>query len=58
MLNGQPADIHKITTATGIDTAALADALIAEGICAEITPDLAEGYADMLTPNISVSTAG
>jgi hypothetical protein len=50
LLSGQPANIHKITTATGIDTAALADTLIAQGICAELTPDLAEGYADMLTP--------
>ncbi|MGH3853989.1 MAG: JmjC domain-containing protein [Pseudonocardiaceae bacterium] len=50
LLSGQPADIHEITTATGIDAAALADALTAEGICTEVTPDLAEGYADMLTP--------
>jgi hypothetical protein len=35
--------------ATGVDAAALAAALIAEGICAEITPDLVEGYAGMLT---------
>jgi hypothetical protein len=39
-----------LTQRTGIDTAALAHALIAEGICAELTPDLAEGYAGMLTP--------
>lgn len=31
-------------------TIILAEALIAEGICAEVTPDLAEGYAGMLTP--------
>jgi hypothetical protein len=49
LLSGQPASIHEITTATGIDTAALADTLIAQGICAELTPDLAEGYAGMLT---------
>lgn len=50
LLSGQPANIHEITTATGIDTAALANTLIEQGICAELTPDLAEGYADMLTP--------
>jgi JmjC domain len=50
LLSGQPASIHEITTTTGVDTATLADALIAEGICAEVTPDLAEGYAGMLTP--------
>lgn len=51
LLSGQPANIHAITTATGIDAAALANALIAEGICAEVTPDLAEGYAGMLIPH-------
>jgi hypothetical protein len=50
LLSGQPASIHEITIATGFDAAALADALITEGICAEITTDLAEGYAGMLTP--------
>jgi hypothetical protein len=51
LLSGQPASIHEITTATGINAATLADTLIAEGICAEVTPDLAEGYAGMLTPH-------
>ncbi len=44
---------HTITrqvTTFGVFAAALADTLIAEGICAEVTPDLAEGYAGMLTP--------
>ncbi|MGH3874121.1 MAG: JmjC domain-containing protein [Pseudonocardiaceae bacterium] len=50
LLSGQPTGIHAITTTTGVDAAALADVLIAEGICAELTPDLAEGYAGMLTP--------
>jgi Cupin superfamily protein len=49
LLSGQPANIHEITTTTGIDAAALANILTAEGICAEITPDLAGGYAGMLT---------
>jgi hypothetical protein len=49
LLSGQPASTHEITMATGVDAAALAATLIAEGICAEITPDLAEGYAGMLT---------
>ncbi|MGB8994089.1 MAG: hypothetical protein WCC65_02110 [Pseudonocardiaceae bacterium] len=50
LLSGQPVNIQEIITATGVDAAALADALIAQGICAEVTPDLAEGYAGMLTP--------
>ncbi|MGH3901448.1 MAG: hypothetical protein ACRDTA_24975 [Pseudonocardiaceae bacterium] len=36
-------------TGGAVHATALADALIAEGICAEITPDLAAGFADMLT---------
>ncbi|MGH3821448.1 MAG: JmjC domain-containing protein [Pseudonocardiaceae bacterium] len=50
LLSGRPAGIHEITTATGVDAATLADALITAGICAEVTPDLAAGYAGMLTP--------
>lgn len=55
LLSGHPASIHEITNTTGVDASALADALIAEGICAEVTPDLAEGYAGMLS---SVPQAG
>lgn len=50
LLSEEPASIHEITTTTGINATALAGTLITEGICAELTPDLAEGYADMLTP--------
>lgn len=34
--------------APGVDV--VADALLTEGICAEVTPELASGYADLLTP--------
>jgi hypothetical protein len=50
LLSGRPANVHDITTATGVDSTPLADVLIAEGICAEVTPDLARGYAGMLAP--------
>ncbi|MGH3851950.1 MAG: JmjC domain-containing protein [Pseudonocardiaceae bacterium] len=50
LLSGHPANVKGIATATGINAAALADVLIAEGLCAEITPGLAEGYAGMVTP--------
>jgi hypothetical protein len=49
LLSGNPTNIKDITAATGINTAALAEALIEQGICAELTPDLAEGYASMTT---------
>jgi hypothetical protein len=48
-LSGRPASIEKVAAATGIDAAALAEVLLAEGICAEVTPELASGYAGLLT---------
>lgn len=50
LLNGNPASIKDITTATGVDAAPLADVLIEQGICTELTPDLAEGHAGMAIP--------
>jgi hypothetical protein len=44
LLNGNPANIKDITTATGVDAAALAKVLIEQDICAELTPDLARGH--------------
>ncbi|MGH3673742.1 MAG: hypothetical protein ACRDSH_24445 [Pseudonocardiaceae bacterium] len=49
LLSGHPASVTGIAAATGINAATLADVLIAEGLCAEITPDLAAGYAGMVT---------
>ena len=49
LLSGHPASVRGIAAATGINAAALADMLIAEGLCAEITPDLAAGYTGMVT---------
>ncbi|MGH3874849.1 MAG: hypothetical protein ACRDSR_25655 [Pseudonocardiaceae bacterium] len=49
LLSGHPVGVEDVTAATGIDTAALADVLIREGVCAELTPDLAEGYAYVVT---------
>ncbi|MGH3624847.1 MAG: JmjC domain-containing protein [Sciscionella sp.] len=49
LLSGHPASVKDIAAATGIDAAALAEVLINEGLCAELTPDLTEGYADMVT---------
>lgn len=48
LLSGNPASIKDITTATGVDAATFANVLIEQGVCAELTPDLAEGYADMV----------
>lgn len=48
LLSGCPANVKDVTAATGIDAAALADVLLEHGICAEVTPDLARGYAGMM----------
>jgi hypothetical protein len=48
LLSGEPVDIATATRATGVDAAVLADVLVAEGIFAEATPELAAGYAGLL----------
>jgi hypothetical protein len=50
LLSGRPVAIDKLTTEASADAAALAKVLIDEGICAELTPDLAAGYRGMLMP--------
>jgi hypothetical protein len=44
LLSGAPVAVCDVTAATGVDAAALADALLAADICAEFTPELATGY--------------
>lgn len=44
LLSGNPANIDQITAATGVNAAALAEALLYEGVCAELTGELAAGY--------------
>lgn len=48
LLSGHPVDIARTSASTGIDAAALADALLTHGICVEVTDDLAPCYAEML----------
>lgn len=50
LLSGRPMEIDKVTATTGVDAAVLAQVLVAEEICAEVTPELASGYIDLLTP--------
>lgn len=47
LLSGHPANVHELTAETGVDVTTLVDVLVAEGVCAEVTADLAEGFADM-----------
>jgi hypothetical protein len=50
LLSGRPVAIDKVTADTGVDTAGLAKVLVDEGICAELTRELASGYAGLLMP--------
>lgn len=51
LLSGNPVDVAKLAAATDVDAAALADVLVEEGICAEVTPEPA-GYADLVMPAV------
>jgi ribosomal protein L16 Arg81 hydroxylase len=45
LLSGNPANLHDVTQTTGVDAVVLAETLVAEGVCAELTAELAAGYA-------------
>jgi len=44
LLSGNAVSIEQVTTATGVDAVVLARTLLAEGVCAELTSELAAGY--------------
>jgi hypothetical protein len=49
LLSGKPVTVADVSDATGVDASELADVLVAEGICAEVTEALAAGYAGWLS---------
>ncbi len=49
LLSGQPVGLAETTAAAGVDAAILADVLVTEGICAELTPELLSGYTGLAT---------
>lgn len=49
LLSGHPVSIEETTAATGINAAVLAETLIWEGVCAELTDELSTGYTGLLT---------
>lgn len=49
LLSGHPVNLSEATTATGIDAGMIADVLVTEGICAELTPELLSGYIGLVT---------
>jgi hypothetical protein len=50
LLSGRPVSLDKLTADTGVKAAELAHVLVEEGICAELTRELAAGYAGLLMP--------
>jgi hypothetical protein len=50
LLCGQPVDLAAVSAATRVDEAKLADVLIEEGLCAEVTDELLSGYTGLI-PN-------
>ncbi len=50
LLCGQPVDLAAVSAAAGIDATKLADVLIKEGLCAEVTDELLSGYTGLI-PN-------
>jgi cupin superfamily protein len=50
LLSGRPVSVEQLTTQTKVDAAMLAAVLLEEGICAELTRELASGYAGLLMP--------
>lgn len=49
LLSGNPANIQHVTEATGVNAGALAQALIHEGLCADLTDELSAGYVGLVS---------
>lgn len=49
LLSGHPVDIEQTATTMGINAAVLAETLIREGVCAELTDELSSGYTGLIT---------
>ena len=49
LLSGHPVGIEQTTAATGVNAAVLAETLIREGVCAELTDELSSGYTGLVT---------
>jgi hypothetical protein len=48
LLSGAPADLVEVEAATGVEVEELADVLIKEELCAELTSELRSGYTDLV----------
>lgn len=53
LLSGHPENVAQVSAETGLNAALLAEALIAEGVCAELTAELAAGYHGLVTGSLA-----
>lgn len=47
-LDGNPVDVQEVCVASGVDASTLAEMLVTEGVCAQVSPELASGYVGLL----------
>lgn len=47
LVSGNPVNIEQVTAETGIPADAVARVLVDEGVCAELTPELAGGFLQL-----------
>ncbi|MET9373957.1 cupin domain-containing protein [Streptomyces sp. NPDC002992] len=55
-LSGAPVDVDRVAIGTGIDAGELAEILLREGLCAELTDELRSGYTGLVPPALSSNT--
>jgi hypothetical protein len=53
LLSGRPVSLAEARQATGIDADRIAEVLLQEGLCAELTDALSSGYTDMIPTQVS-----
>ncbi|MGW3472653.1 hypothetical protein ACWDKQ_30230 [Saccharopolyspora sp. NPDC000995] len=47
LLSGNPVNIEQVTAETGVPADAIARTFVDEGVCAELTPELAAGFLQL-----------
>jgi len=52
LLSGRPVNVADVGAATGVNAAKLAEVLVAEDMCADVTPELASGYTGLVSSEV------
>lgn len=56
LLTGHPVELAEVTTASGVDATVIAETLIKEGVCAELTEALSSGFTGLVPPGACSNT--